>query len=129
MLLALGGRLGRHEPFTEQGIVIAEKVIDRDPSVDPDVALAALFIAADNGDVADYERILHGYKSAEDPQEERRFLDAVCRFDDSDLAERTVSLDARRDDPATGELLDSARVLGGRDSGTSALAGHPLEVG
>ena len=120
MLLALGGRLGRHEPFTEQGVAIAEKVIDRDPSVDPDVALAALFIAADNGDVADYERMLHGYKSAEDPQEERRFLDAVCRFDDSDLAERTVThtLDG------TIRLQESfwilARVLGGRDSGTSA---------
>ncbi len=120
MLLALGGRLGRHGPFTEKGVAIAEKVMDRDPSVDPDVALAALFIAADSGDSDDYERMLLGYKSAEDPQEERRFLEAVCRFDDTELAERTVShtLDG------TIRLQESfwilARILGGRDSGTSA---------
>ena len=117
MLLALGGRLGRHGPFTEKGVAIAEKVMDRDPSVDPDVALAALFIAADSGDSDDYERMLLGYKSAEDPQEERRFLEAVCRFDDTELAERTVShtLDG------TIRLQESfwilARILGGATRG------------
>jgi puromycin-sensitive aminopeptidase len=120
LLLALGGRLGRLGSFTEKGVAIAEKVMDRDPGIDPDVALAALFIAADNGDVADYERMLLGYKGAEDPQQERRFLDAVCRFDDAGLAKRTVAhtLDG------TIRLQESfwilARVLGGRDSGTSA---------
>ncbi|HEX2404581.1 MAG TPA: M1 family metallopeptidase, partial [Acidimicrobiia bacterium] len=120
LLLALGGRLGRLGSFTERGIAVAEKVLDRDPGIDPDVALAALFIAADNGDVADYERMLLGYKGAEDPQQERRFLEAVCRFDDAALAERTVAhtLDG------TIRLQESfwilTRVLGGRDSGTSA---------
>ena len=115
-----GAGSGAHEGFTEQGVAIAEKVMDRDPSVDPDVALAALFIAADHGDAGDYERMLLGYKSADDPQEERRFLEAVCRFDDSELAERTVGAHARRDDPLQESFWVMARHPRRPRSGTSA---------
>jgi puromycin-sensitive aminopeptidase len=91
VLVALGGRLGRDAETAQRAVDLAQRVFDGAADLDPDVALASLLIAADQGGSDLYQRVLDGYRAGPTPQEEFRFLQTLTRFDDSALADQTIA--------------------------------------
>jgi puromycin-sensitive aminopeptidase len=91
VLMALGGRPGYDPEIVDWARSIGEEVLAGHTDADPEVARAALFILAATGPAADYDRVLSAYLRRDDPQSELRFLQALTRFDDADLARRTVA--------------------------------------
>jgi puromycin-sensitive aminopeptidase len=59
--------------------------------IDPAVAAAAIVVVASTGDRADYERYRERSRSMPTPQEQERYLYALARFEDDELAERTLA--------------------------------------
>jgi puromycin-sensitive aminopeptidase len=91
VLMALGGRPGYDPEIVDWARSIGDEVLAGHAEADPEVARAALFILASTGPAADYDRVLSAYLRRDDPQSELRFLQALTRFDDAELARRTVA--------------------------------------
>ena len=93
----------------------------RDPtSTDPDVGQTSVFTLAAHGEGDDYEDLFSAYRSAKTPQVELRLLQAVTFFDTAEFTDRT--LDAIKDGSIRNQdgSWVTARLLGGRKSGTHA---------
>jgi puromycin-sensitive aminopeptidase len=90
--------------------------------VDPSVAAAAIAVVATNGDAAEYERYRRLAKSMRTPQEQERYLFALARFPEVDLAERTLeaalSDDVRSQDAP---FLISSMIGNNREHGERAF--------
>ena len=62
----------------------------RDPSsVHPELAAAATTVVANHGDVATYDDMQRRFLTADNPQEQLRYLYALAEFDSADLMTRT----------------------------------------
>ena len=71
---------------------IFETSIGNGAAVEPNLAAAAVQVAAAAGDQTDYERMMDLYRSADTPQSELRYLGALLGFEQRDLFERTLEL-------------------------------------
>jgi len=69
---------------------IADKVLDDPASVDRELALGALSLAALNGDDAFYDRVMAALKAPKSPEEYYMYLFSLPQFDDPKLMERTL---------------------------------------
>ncbi len=88
---AAGGR-GRDELVRTRAREIFENAIGNGAAVEPNLAAAAVRVAAAAGDHTDYERMIELYRSADTPQSELRYLQALLGFEPRDLFERTLEL-------------------------------------
>jgi len=96
-LLQTLGTTGRQGHARERARRIVDELLESPESVDPDVAVAAVYVTASAGTEADYRRFFERYEHAVDPQEEGRFMYALPQFPDTDLARETfkMTLDGR----------------------------------
>jgi puromycin-sensitive aminopeptidase len=120
VISALGG-LARLQEVTEEARRRLERYMEDRSSLDPNLASVVADLAARTGDAALYERFLARKRaSAQDPEEEQRFLFGLASFEDEGLIRRTLELvltaDVRPQDSA--HLL--ARLLGARPSRLAA---------
>lgn len=60
--------------------------------IDPELVAAATFVVAATGDADDHTAMLEGFRTADTPQEQLRYLYALAEFDDADLIRRTCEL-------------------------------------
>ena len=88
---AAGGR-GRDELVRTRARELFEAAIDSSAAVEPNLAAAAVQVAAAAGDETDYERMLELYRSADTPQSELRYLQSLLLFADAELFKRTLEL-------------------------------------
>ena len=61
-------------------------------SVDPSLAAAAVAVVAATGDAADFDDFVARFGAATNPQDEQRYLYALCAFDDADLVDRLCAM-------------------------------------
>jgi puromycin-sensitive aminopeptidase len=61
-------------------------------TVDPELVAAATVVVATTGDADDFEVMLDGFRRADTPQEQLRYLYALAEFDDAGLIDRTCEL-------------------------------------
>jgi puromycin-sensitive aminopeptidase len=120
VISALGG-LARLQEVTEEAQRRLERYMDDRSSLDPNLASVVADLTARSGDADLYERFLARKRaSAQDPEEEQRFLFALASFEDEGLIRRTLELvlteDVRPQDSA--HLL--ARLLAARPSRMAA---------
>ena len=91
-------------------------------SVEASLAAAALAVGATLGDAALYDRLLEGYRAADNPQDRERLMYALARFRDPALLGRTLALSLTaevRSQDAPYLLRDT---ITNRDSGAAAWA-------
>ncbi len=91
------GTVGRQGHAQERARRVVERMLESPESVDPDVAVAALYVTASVGTEADYRLFYDRYAQASDPQEEGRFMYTLPEFPDPVLAKETftMTLDGR----------------------------------
>ena len=96
-LLRTLGTTGRQGNARERARGVVDRLLESPESVDPDVAVAAIYVTASAGTEDDYQRFYERYKNATDPQEEGRFMYALPEFEHRDLTEKTfqMTLDGR----------------------------------
>jgi puromycin-sensitive aminopeptidase len=97
ILLRALGTTGKQGHTRERARRVVDRLLESPESVDPDVAVAAVYVTADAGTEADYQRFYERYSRAVDPQEEGRFMYALPGFPQPSLAEETfnMTLDGR----------------------------------
>nr|MDQ3757135.1 M1 family metallopeptidase [Actinomycetota bacterium] len=86
------GTLGRDEEVRTQAAEVVAKLGSDVTAVDPDVAGAAVAVAAHAGGEAEYAEYLRRWREATVPQEEQRYLYALAGFEDPALVARTLDL-------------------------------------
>jgi aminopeptidase N len=93
---------GRDPETLEQARKIADKALDNPSSVDLEMAGSAFGLAALNGDVAFYDRVMAALKNPKSPEEYYMFLYTLPAFGDQKLLQRTlefaISPDVRSQD-------------------------------
>jgi puromycin-sensitive aminopeptidase len=115
-LLVARGRIALHQPTIDFCRQVAAQVLQGADGIDPEIARAALFVTATHGGSAEYEEFVAAEKSAADPQQELRYLQAIASFDTPELVEQTVarSLDGTfRKQDATWLIGSTFRVESG----------------
>ncbi|MBW3575022.1 MAG: M1 family metallopeptidase [Actinobacteria bacterium] len=88
--------------------------------VDPDVAAAALAVVASSGTAADYEVVLRRATTSPSPQEAMRYLYALARFPQADLARRTLAMTLTDEVRTQNAPYLVLRALGTREVGAVA---------
>lgn len=76
---------------------VIERSLDwvSDPTgVDPELRAASIDVVATHGDLATFQRFLTSYRDASTPQDERRYLNALTRFDNPAAAAEFLALAA-----------------------------------
>jgi puromycin-sensitive aminopeptidase len=91
-LLRTLGTTGKQGHARERARRVVDKMFESPASVDPDVAVAAVYVTADAGTEPDYQRFYERYANAVDPQEEGRFMYALPGFPQRSLAEETFNM-------------------------------------
>ena len=96
-LLRTLGTTGRQGNTRERARRVVDRLLEAPESVDPDVAVAALYVTASAGGEEEYDLFSNRYENATDPQEEGRFMYALPEFEDRGLAGKTfhMTLDGR----------------------------------
>ena len=119
-LLQTLGTTGRQAHVRERARRVVDQLIESPESVDPDVAVAAVYVTASAGTEPDYRRFYERYRSASDPQEEGRFMYSLPEFPDPALAEETfkMTLDGRIR-TSNGPMV-IGRLLANEDTGDRA---------
>src|ERR1039458_2123250 len=69
---------------------IADQVLDNPASVDREMAIGAIALAALNGDEAFYARVMTALKNPKSPEEYYMYLFSLPQFSDSKLLQRTL---------------------------------------
>jgi puromycin-sensitive aminopeptidase len=88
ILLRIAGGPGR----STAAVAEARRVLDAGADADPELQAAAVDVVASNGDVADFDRFVEGYRNAPTPQEVLRYLGALTRFREPELFERLLAM-------------------------------------
>ena len=119
ILVAAAGTLGASTEVRTR----ARRVHDRHlagEGVDPDVAAAALAVVATHGTVEDYEVVRERALTSLSPQEATRYLYALARFPDPDLARRTLAMTLTEEVRTQNAAYLVLRALGTRGVGPVA---------
>jgi puromycin-sensitive aminopeptidase len=91
-LLRALGTTGKQGHTRERARRIVERLIEAPETVDPEIAVAAVYVTADAGTEADYRLFRERYENAADPQEEGRFMYALPEFPQPELTEETFNM-------------------------------------
>jgi aminopeptidase N len=110
-LVSVLGYDARDPQVLAQAREIADKFMADPTSVDREVAGGAFTLAALNGDQAFYDRLMNSLKSAKTPEEYYEYVDALSRFSDTRLLQRTLDFAVSPDVRSQDALQVIARVL------------------
>jgi len=91
-LLSLVGEVAERPATLEAAAKQCQRYLSRRTSVDPNLADPVVSLAAAGGDEALFDQLLQAAKSADTPQERRRFQMALAAFRDPVLVARTLEL-------------------------------------
>ncbi len=91
LLVSTLGTLGEDEATQREARVRYDAAAGGGAAIDPDLESAVLDVVAERGGVADYDAFVARYRAPKTPQEEQRYLRALCDFPGEDLANRTFS--------------------------------------
>src|ERR1700722_10348046 len=91
LLVSTLGTLGEDEAIHREARARYDAAAAGGAAIDPDLESAVLDVVAEGGAVADYEAFVARYRAPTTPQEEQRYLRALCDFPGEDLANRTFS--------------------------------------
>jgi len=91
LLVSTLGTLGEDEATRQEARARYDAAAAGGAAIDPDLESAVLDVVADAGRRTDYEAYLARYRAPKTPQEEQRYLRALCDFPDVDLANRTFA--------------------------------------
>jgi len=127
---SLFGLLGFHGNDSEV-IGEARRIADRylaDPtSIDPTLAESALGVAAENGDVALFDKLQNVYETSTDPARHQRALQSLALFRDPALLDRalnySVSSKVRNQDSAI-QLAIAMQIPENRDQAWQFIKSH-----
>ncbi|HLJ78094.1 MAG TPA: ERAP1-like C-terminal domain-containing protein, partial [Acidobacteriaceae bacterium] len=89
-LFGLLGGIGEDADVIAQAKPIAEQALKNPGSVDPNLAQAAMPIAAENGDAAFFDELQHTYETAQNPQAKETALRLLAVFSNPDLEKRAL---------------------------------------
>ena len=117
ILLRSLGNLGNDQPTQEAARILLEEVRDDPAGIDSEVAAAALYVVAANGDANDFDRFLEIKDTSSNPQEIVKNLRAAAMVPDPETADRLFQMvldgEVRRQD----SFWVLALMLGHRENG------------
>ncbi|HEY7295506.1 MAG TPA: M1 family metallopeptidase, partial [Dehalococcoidia bacterium] len=96
-ILGAIGTLGNDQAAIDRARELHRRFVDDPAAVDPEVAAACVGIVANAGDTATYDEFFERFRSAKNPQDERRYMFSLASFRTPALIERTL-----------GHLLDNS---------------------
>ena len=91
-LFGILGFLGKDPAILAQAHELTEKYLDDPASVDPTLRETALSVAANNGDVALFERLQHIFETSSNPEIQTSALRRLAQFEDPKLVERALDM-------------------------------------
>jgi aminopeptidase N/puromycin-sensitive aminopeptidase len=92
-LFSLLGHAGDHQVITDSRR-IADRYLSNPASVDPNLANAAMAVAAANGDAAFFDRLQHVYETSDNPQLQEQALHLLATFKNPSLERRALDFAA-----------------------------------
>ena len=113
-LLDIVGRLGQATRVVDEAQERCRKYLRQRSSLEPNLADAVVSIAASHGDAWLFDTLLDAMREARTPQEQRRFLMALCDFSDASLIERVLDLILTDDVPTQDVAFVVVRLFGNR---------------
>ncbi len=119
IVIAAAGTLGAAAEVRAQARRVHDDYL-AGSNVDPDVAAAALAVVAASGTTDDYEVVHRRAMTSPSPQEAMRYLYALARFPDPDLARRTLAMTLTEEVRTQNAPYLVMRVLRTRDVGPLA---------
>lgn len=90
---------------------LADQALDDPPSVDHDLALEALAVAAYNGDAAFYDRVMANLKTAKTPEERFIYQRTLALFNEPKLLEKTLEYAVSSETRSQDSLYIVSRVM------------------
>ena len=120
ILITLAGATGDDADVKAEARRAHDAYLGDPAAVDPDVAAAALAVVASTGTAGDYDVVLERYRSSTSPQESVRYLYALARFRQSELAERTLAMTLSDDIRSQNAPFVLLRLLANREVGPLA---------
>jgi aminopeptidase N len=104
-LFSLVGGTGADPDTIARALQIAKQYLDAPATVDPTLAVAALKVAAQNGDAVFFDQVQHAAETSPDPQLRNQAQRALASFREASLIKRTldyaVSSKVRNQDAVT----------------------------
>jgi len=91
-LFELLGTTGADDDARTRARAIHDEYVAAPGSVDPEMVSAALAVIADSGTPAEFREFVARWRSAENPQEELRYLYSLPRFHDDECFEELLDL-------------------------------------
>jgi aminopeptidase N/puromycin-sensitive aminopeptidase len=130
-LLSLLGYLGNDDDVVAQARKIADEYVADPDSVDPTLGVAALGVAAENGDAELFDKLQKIYETSANPAERTLTLRLLVGFKDKSLLNRgleySVSSKVRNQDTAL-ELGIALQIPENRDQAWSFIKSHWSQV-
>ncbi len=89
-ILGAMGTLGNDQAAIDKARELHRRFVEDPAAVDPEVAAACVSIVATAGDAVVYDRFFERFRTAKNPQDERRYLFSLAGFRLPSLIERTL---------------------------------------
>jgi len=92
VIVEIVGQIGQATRIVCEAAERCRRYVADRASLDPNLADAVVSIAAAHGDAWLYDELLRAMREARTPQEQRRFLFALCDFENAEGVDRTLAL-------------------------------------
>ncbi len=122
LVITLAGNLAHDAEVLARAREVHRAYLAEPTMVDPDVAAAVLSVVASKGTADDYEAVWERSRTSASPQEAMRYLYALARFPDVDLARRTLAMTLTDDIRSQNAPFVVGRLLANREVGAEAWA-------
>jgi puromycin-sensitive aminopeptidase len=120
LLIRAKGNLGNDQATQEAARILLDEVRQDPSGVDSEVADAALYIVAANGDVDDFNDFVEIYETAKDPQQIVKNLRAAAHVPGRDVTERLFQMILDGDVRSQDAFWVLATMLSHRENGPHA---------
>lgn len=117
LLIRARGNLANDQPTQEAARLMLSEVRENRAGVDSEIADAALFVTAANGDIDDFDRFIDISNTSQNPQEIVKNLRAAATVPGSDAAKRLFDLVLDGDVRSQDAFWVLAVMLGDRENG------------
>ena len=92
ILLRIAGTIADQPEAVTRSREILRQLATTPGSAHPELVAAAIDVTATHGGADEFEQFVEGYRRAESPQQEQRYLAALTRFRDPELFDRLLQL-------------------------------------
>ncbi|MCA9510250.1 MAG: ERAP1-like C-terminal domain-containing protein, partial [Myxococcales bacterium] len=113
-IVELVGQIGQATRVVDEASERCRRYLADRASLEPNLADPVVSIAAAHGDAWLYDALERAMREARTPQEQRRFLFALCDFESAELVERTLALALTDAVPSQDVAFVIVRLLGNR---------------